>query len=75
LEARGFLHPPYDGVPLLAALLRKMRLLDLLSASRESHANIISESQCLEARLALSTELPTDDPEAQDKAKQLGPEL
>src|SRR5919112_1243574 len=52
-------HPPHDGVALLAALLRKMRLLlDLLSASGESDANIISESQCLVARLALSTELP-----------------
>src|SRR5215203_2621715 len=29
-------HPPHDGVALLAALLRKMRLLILLSASRES---------------------------------------
>src|SRR5215208_4217827 len=38
-------HPPHDGVALLAALLRKMRLLlILLSASLESHANIISES-------------------------------
>src|SRR5215213_11735487 len=34
-------HPPHDGVALLAALLRKMRLLILLSASRESHANIL----------------------------------
>src|SRR5215203_2761361 len=34
-------HPPHDGVALLAALLRKMRLLVLLSASRESHANIL----------------------------------
>src|SRR5215208_956777 len=50
LEARGFAHPPHDGVALLAALLRKMRLLlILLSASLESHANIISESQCLGA--------------------------
>src|SRR5215203_6281394 len=46
-------HPPHDGVALLAALLRKMRLLILLSASRASHANIISESQCLEAGLPL----------------------
>src|SRR5215207_966972 len=52
-------HPPHDGVALLAALLRKMRLLDLLSASRESHANIISESQCLGAGLPLFTELPS----------------
>src|SRR5215207_10700544 len=51
-------HPPHDGVALLAALLRKMRLLILLSASRESHANIISESQCLGAGLPLFTELP-----------------
>src|ERR671921_2583665 len=52
-------HPPHDGVALLAALLRKMRLLlDLLSASRESHANIINESQCLGAELPLLTELP-----------------
>src|SRR5215210_262562 len=49
-------HPPHDGVALLAALLRKMRLLDLLSASRESDANIISESQCLGAGLPLFTE-------------------
>src|SRR5829696_2293218 len=34
-------HPPHDGVALLAALLRKMRLLlILLSASLESPANI-----------------------------------
>src|SRR5829696_3017755 len=59
LEARGFAHPSHDGVALLAALLRKMRLLDLLSASRESHANIISESQCLGAGLPLFTELPS----------------
>src|SRR5215217_5034104 len=51
-------HPPHDGVALLAALLRKMRLLDLLSASRESHANISSESLCLGAGLPLFTELP-----------------
>src|SRR5215217_1400124 len=51
-------HPPHDGVALLAALLRKMRLLILLSASRESHANIISESPCLGAELPLLTELP-----------------
>src|SRR5215213_10560814 len=51
-------HPPHDGVALLAALLRKMRLLDLLSASRESHANISSESLCLWAGLPLFTELP-----------------
>src|ERR687890_1904257 len=52
-------HPPHDGVALLAALLRKMRLLlVLLSASRESHANIINESQCLGAELPLLTELP-----------------
>src|SRR5215208_5908631 len=51
-------HPPHDGVALLAALLRKMRLLILLSASRGSHANIISESQCLGAELPLLTELP-----------------
>src|SRR5215212_1587820 len=51
-------HPPHDGVALLAALLRKMRLLDLLSASRESHANISSESPCLGAGLPLFTELP-----------------
>src|SRR5215204_484792 len=60
LEAlRLCVHPPHDGVALLAALLRKMRLLDLLSASRESHANIISESQCLGAGLPLFTELPS----------------
>src|SRR5829696_8641537 len=53
-------HPPHDGVALLAALLRKMRLLDLLSASRESHANIISESLCLGAGLPLFTELPRE---------------
>ena len=41
LEAHGFAHPSHDGVALLAALLRKMRLLDLLSASRISHANIL----------------------------------
>jgi len=59
LEARGFAHPPHDGVALLAALLRKMRLLVvLLSASREFHANIISESQCLGAGFRLFTELP-----------------
>src|SRR5215217_7759578 len=51
-------HPPHDGVALLAALLRKMRLLILLSASRESHAKIISESQCLGAGLPLFTESP-----------------
>src|SRR5215204_1985708 len=52
-------HPPHDGVALLAALLRKMRLLlVLLSACREFHASIISESQCLEAELPLLTELP-----------------
>src|SRR5215218_10168654 len=54
-------HPPHDGVALLAALLiRKMRLLlVLLSASWESHANIISESPCLGAGLPLFTELPS----------------
>src|SRR5215212_7268786 len=51
-------HPPHDGVALLAALLRKMRLLILLSASRETHANIFSESQCLGAELPLLTENP-----------------
>src|SRR5829696_3981378 len=51
-------HPPHDGVALLAALLRKMRLLVLLSASRESHANISTESPCLGAGLPLFTELP-----------------
>ena len=52
-------HPPHDGVAILAALLRKMRLLlVLLSASRESDANIISESPCLGAELPLLTELP-----------------
>src|SRR5215211_4496538 len=52
-------HPPHDGVALLAALLRKMRLLLVLfSASGESHANIISESQCLGAGLPLFTESP-----------------
>src|SRR5829696_3876232 len=53
-------HPPHDGVALLAALLiRKMRLLlVLLSACRESHASIISESQCQGAGLPLFTELP-----------------
>src|SRR5829696_5240127 len=40
LEARGFASPPHDGVAFIAALLRKMRLLVLLSASREFHANI-----------------------------------
>jgi hypothetical protein len=54
----GFASPPHDGFAFLAALLRKMRLLVLLSASRASHANIISESQCLEAGLPLFTELP-----------------
>src|SRR5215203_3310338 len=60
LEAlRLCVHPPHDGVALLAALLiRKMRLLILLSASRESDANIISESPCLGAELPLLTELP-----------------
>src|SRR5215211_5679153 len=53
-------HPPHDGVALLAALLRKMRLLILLSASGESHANIISESQCLGAGLPLFTESPRE---------------
>src|SRR5829696_1548152 len=51
-------HPPHDGVALLAALLREMRLLILLSASGESDANIISESQCLGAGLPLFTESP-----------------
>src|SRR5215218_7284187 len=52
-------HPPHDGVALLAALLiRKMRLLILLSASRESDAKIISESPCLGAGLPLFTESP-----------------
>src|SRR5918998_3018180 len=54
----GFASPPHDGFAFLAALLRKMRLLVLLSASRASHANIISESQCLGAGLPLCTELP-----------------
>src|SRR5918995_6383264 len=54
----GFASPPHDGFAFLAALLRKMRLLVLLSASRASHANIISESQCLGAGLPLFTELP-----------------
>src|ERR671916_1424340 len=53
----GFASPPHDGFAFLAALLRKMRLLVLLSASRASHANIISESQCLGAGLPLCTEL------------------
>src|SRR5215216_7915926 len=53
----GFAHPPHDGVALLAALLRKMRLLVLLSASRESQANIISESQCLGTGLPYSLSL------------------
>src|SRR5918995_3965726 len=54
----GFASPPHDGFAFLAALLRKMRLLILLSASRASHANIISESQCLGAGLPSLTELP-----------------
>src|SRR5918995_2472313 len=54
----GFASSPHDGFAFLAALLRKMRLLILLSASRASHANIISESQCLGAGLPLFTELP-----------------
>ena len=54
----GFASPPHDGFAFLAALLRKMRLLVLLSASRASHANIISESQCLGAGLPSFTELP-----------------
>src|SRR5919107_2983968 len=49
----GFASPPHDGFAFLAALLRKMRLLVLLSASRASHANIISESQCLGAGFTL----------------------
>src|SRR5919112_3293458 len=51
-------HPPHDGVALLVALLRKMRLLVLLSASWESDANVISEGPCLGAGLPLFTELP-----------------
>jgi hypothetical protein len=52
-------HPPHDGVALLAALLEgRCAYLVLLSASRESHANIISESPCLGAGLPLFTELP-----------------
>src|SRR5215217_3077251 len=58
MEARGFAPPPHDGFALLAALLRKMRLLILLSASGESHANFTSESQCLGAGLPLFTDLP-----------------
>src|ERR671913_2029308 len=42
-----FASPPHDGFAFIAALLRKRRLLVSLSASRASHANIISESQCL----------------------------
>ena len=57
----GFASPPHDGFAFIAALLRKMRLLVLLSASRASHANIISESQCLGAGLPLFTELPRRD--------------
>src|SRR5215216_7158996 len=53
LEAlRLCVHPPHDGVALLAALLRKMRLLlILLSASLESHANIFREGPCQGAGL------------------------
>src|SRR5215208_4258245 len=49
LEARGFALPASRrGCPSRSASLRKMRLLlILLSASGESHASIISESQCL----------------------------
>src|SRR5215212_1738129 len=47
------------GCPSRSASLRKMRLLVLLSASRGSHANIISASQCLGAGLPLFTELPS----------------
>src|SRR5215207_10231777 len=48
-EARGFALPASRrGCPSRSASLRKMRLLlVLLSASGESHASIISESQCL----------------------------
>src|SRR5215204_6339899 len=73
----GFAHPPHDGVALLAALLRKMRLLVLLSASGESPANIISESQCLGAGLPLFTENPRrlilGNPEVNKRARAVRP--
>src|SRR5829696_9439038 len=51
-------HPPHDGVALLAALLRKMRLLTFIIRFWGISRQHISESQCLGAELPLLTELP-----------------
>src|SRR5215210_7898239 len=44
LEAHGFAHPSHDGVALLAALLRKMRLLIFIIRFSDISRQHISES-------------------------------
>src|SRR5215213_6249688 len=59
LEAlRLCVHPPHDGVALLAALLRKMRLTNSIIRFSGISGQHISESQCLGAGLPLFTESP-----------------
>src|SRR5215208_6852654 len=61
LEAlRLCVHPPHDGVALLAALLRKMRLLTFIIRFWGISRQHISESQCLGAGLPLFTESPRE---------------
>src|SRR5215216_713632 len=54
----GFAHPPHDGVALLAALLKKMRLTNFIIRFWGISRQHISESQCLGAGLPLFTESP-----------------
>src|SRR5215212_3270103 len=53
-------HPPHDGVALLAALLKKMRLTNFIIRFWGITRQHISESQCLGAGLPLFTESPRE---------------
>src|SRR5215213_8065213 len=57
----GFAHPPHDGVALLVALLKKMRLTNFIIRFWGISRQHISESQCLGAGLPLFTESPRRD--------------
>src|SRR5829696_6660065 len=56
----GFARPPHDGVALLAALLKKMRLTNFIIRFWGISRQHISESQCLGAGLPLFTESPRE---------------
>src|SRR5215216_5787336 len=56
----GFACPPHDGVALLAALLKKIRLTNFIIRFWGISRQHISESQCLGAGLPLFTESPRE---------------